>query len=175
MLIEVAKLNTCEEYQKYVGILVDETYIKEELVYSKNKGCLTGFANLGDVNEQLLKYEKSLSSGDDCKYLAKTMMVFMVKGLFSTLQFPYAMLPCCNVSGDLLHQPLLQCIFRLERCGFKVLFVTADGASTNRSLFKMHGQPTSLVYKGKIKTVMMTLFRSTTPDQNNKELLGIKI
>ena len=151
MLIEVAKLNTCEEYQKYVGILVDEMHIKEELVYSKNKGCLTGFANLGNVNEQLLKYEKSLSGGDEYKDLAKTMMMFMVKGLFTTLQFLYAMLPCCNVSGDLLHQPLWECIFRLERCGFKVLFVTADGASTNWSLFKMHGPPKSLVYKAKNK------------------------
>lgn len=151
MLIEVANLPTCEEYQKYIGILIDEMHIKEELVYSKNKGCLTGFANLGDINEHLLKYEKALSSGDESKDLAKTMMVFMVRSLFTSLQFPYAMLPCCNISGELLHQPLWECIFRLERCGFKVLFVTADGASTNRSLFKMHGPSKSLVYKAKNK------------------------
>ena len=132
-------------------------HIKEELVYSKNKRCLTGFANLGDANEQLLKYEKSLSGGNDYKDLAKTMIVFMVKGLFTILQFLYAMLPYCNLSGDLLHQPLWECIFRSERCGFKVLFVTVNGASTNQSLFKMHGPPKS---KPKINSMMTGMYTS---------------
>lgn len=77
------------------------------------------------------------------------MMVFMVKGLFTSLAFPYAFFPCATVSGDMLYKPLWDCIFRLERCGFKVLFITADGASTNRFLFKMHDTSEPLLYKVK--------------------------
>ena len=36
-------------------------HIREELIYAKHKGCLSGFANLGNINEQLLKFEKSLN------------------------------------------------------------------------------------------------------------------
>ena len=60
MLIEMAKLSTCEEYHKYIGILINEMHI--ELLHSKNKGCLTGFANFGNVSEHLLMYQKALSS-----------------------------------------------------------------------------------------------------------------
>ena len=157
MLMNAAKLSSCEEYQKYVGILIDEMHIREELIYSKHKGCLSGFANLGNINEQLLKFEKSLNdtgtestfTGDHTDNIAKTMMVFMVRGLFTSLAFPYAFFPCATVSGDMLYKPLWDCIFRLERCGFKVLFITADGASTNRFLFKMHDTSEPLLYKVK--------------------------
>ena len=44
--MDAAKLSTCEDYPKYVDILIDETYISEELIYPKHKGCLSGFANL---------------------------------------------------------------------------------------------------------------------------------
>jgi len=155
MLMDAAKLSSCEEHEKYVGILIDEMHIRKELIYSKHKGSLTGFANLGDINEQMLHFERSLDSDSEETHprdnVAKTMMVFMVKGLFSPLAFPYVFFPCAKVSGDLLHKPLWDCIFRLERCGFKVLFVTADGASTNRFLFKMHDRSESLLYKVKNK------------------------
>ena len=46
------------------------------------------------------------------------------------MQFPYT-----AISGELLFDPLWQAI---ERIGLKVLAVTADGASPNRRLFKIH-------------------------------------
>ena len=52
--------------------------------------------------------------------LAKTIVVFMVRGLFSKLQFPYAQFPCDNLSGDLLYDPFWEAVGRLENCGFKV-------------------------------------------------------
>lgn len=41
-LSRAAKIDSCEEYQKCVVMLMDEMYIKEELVYDKHTGCLTG-------------------------------------------------------------------------------------------------------------------------------------
>ena len=61
-----------------VGILIDEMHIREDLVYFKHTGQLCGFANMGDIDEQLLTYEKVLNNSYDTspRPLAKTMMIF---------------------------------------------------------------------------------------------------
>ena len=53
-LMTAAKVMTCEEWERLVVILMDEMYIKEDLVYEKHSGTLIGFANLGQVSNQLL-------------------------------------------------------------------------------------------------------------------------
>ena len=56
---------------KCVILLLDEMYIREDLVFD--------YTNLGDINEYLLHFEQSLSdSAPATPKLAKTMMVFMV-------------------------------------------------------------------------------------------------
>ncbi len=45
------------------------------------------------------------------------MMVFMVRGLFSSLKFPYAQFPCVDLSGDLLYDPFWEAV---RNCGLKV-------------------------------------------------------
>ena len=51
--------------------------------------------------------------------LAKTIMVFMVKGLLTPLRFPYAQFPCSTLTGDFLVHPFWQAVFRLKRMDFK--------------------------------------------------------
>ena len=73
----------------YVVPLFDEVKIKEDLVYNRNTFELIGFVNLGQFNNQLM----SLNSSDndfDPKFVATHMLVFMVRGLFIDLEFPYA-------------------------------------------------------------------------------------
>ena len=55
-------------------------------MYEKHSGRLVGFVDIGDINNHLTKFEQSLD-GDGTKagVLAKLMVVFMVKGLFSNL------------------------------------------------------------------------------------------
>lgn len=118
-----------------------EMYIKEGLVYDKNGGALIGFANLGEINSHLLQFQASLESSDSSssnEQLAKMMLVFLIRGLFSSLEFPYAQFPCTTISGDLLFDPHWRAVERIDRCGLKVLGVTADGASPNCRLFKIH-------------------------------------
>ena len=62
----------------------------------------------------------------------------MVRGLFLKLNYPYAQFPCTSLSGDQLFPMVWGCIDRLEACGFKVIALTAVGASCNRKFFKMH-------------------------------------
>ena len=52
-----------------------------------------GFVDLGDINNHLARFEQSLhEDGNDVPVLAKSMVVMMVKGLFTKLQF------ACTVS-----------------------------------------------------------------------------
>lgn len=83
---------------------------------------MIGFANLGDINEHFSQVEHSVMSDDSqpTQKLAKTMVVFMVRGLFNKLQFPYAQFPCHTLSGDKLYDPFWEAVGRLEHCGFKV-------------------------------------------------------
>ena len=118
-------MHTLEEWQKSVILLLDEMHIKENLVYEKHTGTLIGFTYLGEVNEHLLKFEHEVNKiSPDDKPLAKSMMTFMVQGLFTSLQFPYAQFPCASISGELLFDPFWEAVYRLERCGFKVSFIT---------------------------------------------------
>ena len=121
MIAQAANIDECEEYQRYVLLILDEMHIREDLVYDKYSGELVGFTNLGDINRHLVDFEQSIS-GDrqPSQPLVSTMMVFMVRGLFTKLQFAYAQFPCGSITGDLLFGPLWEAVYRLERWGFKV-------------------------------------------------------
>lgn len=86
-------------------------------------------------------------SSSKCEPLANSMVVMMVRGLCTSLQFPYAQFPCTSVTGDLLFDPFWEAVSRLERCGLKVMGLTCDGASVNRRLFKLHQTGKEFVHK----------------------------
>ena len=97
-------------------LLLDEMYIREDLVNEKQTGNIIGFVNLGDVSNHLLAYGEMLEGEqNDESRIAKTMMVFMVRGLFTRLRFPYAQFPCSSLTSDLLFHPFWQAVARLER------------------------------------------------------------
>ena len=144
-LFQAANLGSCEEWQKLVCLLLDEMYIREDLVYNKHTGNLVGFCNLGEVNNHLLAFERSVDAdGATHPPLAKTMMVFMVRGLFTPLRFAqscrtimtvlwacivsyfnrytYAQFPGASITGDLLFEPFWKAVYRLERLGLKVQY-----------------------------------------------------
>ena len=120
-LMQAANLVSCPEWQKLTIILLDEMYIREDLVYEKTTGRLIGFTNLGEVNNHLLAFERSIDHNQDGENeLAKSMMTFMVRGLFTPLRFAYAQFPAAKVTGDLLFHPFWTAVYRLERIGLKV-------------------------------------------------------
>ena len=109
-------------WHKLVILLLDEMHIKEGLVYDKHTGRMIGFVDLGDINNHLLEIERSLETDSTAKSttLASSVMVIMVKGLFTPLRFPYSHFPCTSITGDLLFDPFWEAIYRLERMDFKV-------------------------------------------------------
>ncbi len=151
--MQAASMSSCPGWRKLVFLLMDEMYIKEDLVYNKHMG------SLGDINNHLLAFERSLQkNGEEDEVLAKAMMAIMVRGVFTTLRFPYVHFPCEKVTRELLFQPFWEAVCRLERMGLQVWSsctrvgntffhsATFDGASVNRRLAKLH-DPQSEVYK----------------------------
>ena len=121
MLLHAAKVDTCPERKKCAMLLLDEMHIREDIVFDKHSGKMIGFANLGEINEHLSAFERSIHDDKSASpQLAKTMMVFMVRGLFSSLQFAYAQFPCTELSGDMLYDPFWEAVMRIENCGLKV-------------------------------------------------------
>ena len=143
-LIEDAGLPNFPEHEKYVCLIGDEMHIKEDLVFDKFSGELIGFINLGEINQHLLELENHLLSYSDyTPSLATTVFMFMVRGLFNSLKFPYAAFPAKTISADQLLPLYMEAIFRLERCGFRVVGITLDGYSANRRLMNLLSESTS--------------------------------
>ena len=122
-LMEAANLRSSPDFHRLVNILIDEIHIKEDLVYNKHDGRLTGFVDLGDLNNHLTRFEESLSNDSSSPVLAKSMLVFMVRGLFTKLQFAYAQFPCSSLVGEQLFTLFWKTVFHLERLGFKVYII----------------------------------------------------
>ena len=53
--------------------------------------------------------------------LAKTVFVFLVRGLCSRLEYPYAQFARKNLNAVTLYRPFTEAISRLERIGLKVI------------------------------------------------------
>jgi len=64
----------------------------------------------------------------------------MVRGLFTSLKFPYVHFPTASTTGAELFPVLRKVVSRLTRLGLQVLTVTCDGASENRLLFSLHDE-----------------------------------
>ena len=109
-------------------------------MYDKHSGSLIGFANMGDINNHLINFERSLTDEPGEPSIASSVLVIMVRGLLSKLNFPYAQFAVANLSGDLLVDPVWEAISRLERQDIRVLALTCDGASANRRLWKLYSK-----------------------------------
>lgn len=59
MLMKAAIIKSCPTRDKHVLHLLDEIYIKEDLVFGKHSGELIGFVDFGDINTHLLQYEEN--------------------------------------------------------------------------------------------------------------------
>ena len=142
-----AKLDSIPLYQRNVCLVFDEVKIKEDLVYDKHSGDIIGFVNLGETNDLLLAFEQAHLNPSPQPQLATHMLVFMVCGILSNLEFPYAQFPCTTVTGDQLYSLVWGCVRQLETAGFKVLATTCDGASSNRKFIGLHGKDGEFIYK----------------------------
>lgn len=142
-LLSNVKMSGLEDYQKYVSVVFDEVKIKEGMIYDKHDCRIIGFVDLGGVNSSLESFERSLSQNSESvtpSSVAKQMLVFMVRGLFIKLCFPYAQYPTRGITADSLFPVAWEVIRHLESVGFKVVSLTGDKASPNQKFFRLHGK-----------------------------------
>ena len=133
-LLEELNLLRLPETKKYVSLIIDEMKIKDGLVYNKQCGKVIGFADFGDINNELMQLEKSTEHPP----IATHVLVLMVRGLFFKLEFPYAHFATEGVSADTLYPIVWEAVRRLEIDGVKVMCITADGGSSNRKFFSIN-------------------------------------
>lgn len=144
----VKEASISEEKDRFVVLVWDEMKVREDLVFDKSNCQLIGFTNLGEVNNQLDKISQLCSSESTPNpAIASHMLLFMVRGMFSSLQFPYAHFATQGITADSLYPLVWKAVECLEYCGFNVIAFCCDGASPNRAFYKMHGKGGKFVYK----------------------------
>ena len=121
---------------------------------------------------------KGVDSTVACQPLAKSMLVIMVRGLFTKLRFPFVHFTCVNLTGEKIHPLFWEAVYRVERCEMKVMGATFDGVSANRHFLQLHGptlKPGEVLYKvpNPHTREKQDFSRSTAFDQDSKELLVI--
>lgn len=138
-LYKEANIIALSANRKFCGIIIDEMKVKENLVYDMFTGEVVGFVSLDDINDELLSLERQCTTEQYHPPIAKYLLVLMVRGLFFKLDVPYAHFATDGITGEFLFPRVWEAICRIERIGLQVVFITADGASPNRTFFRMHG------------------------------------
>lgn len=147
-LLEAVRQQKPHHLANYVGVILDEMHVKEGLFFDKNTGSLVGYSDLGEMNNLLSDYEEQYnSSGRTPRPLGKLMLVFMIRGLFTSLKFPYIQYPAASVKGEHIFPLVRQVIKHLSILGLRVMTITCDGASDNRKMFAMFNSNADLSYK----------------------------
>ena len=91
--------------------------------------------------------DQATGDNNHLRPLAKCMLVFMIRGLFTSLKFPYTQFPTVSNKGSSLFPLLQKIVAHLTRLGLACLGVVCDGASDNWKMFSLHGCDDKLVHK----------------------------
>ena len=85
-LLKEAKLDTSPYSHRFICLVFDECKIKEDLIYDKHSGEIVGYSDLTDINNFLDAAEKASEGSIPTRNIATHMMMFMVRGIFSSLK-----------------------------------------------------------------------------------------
>ena len=93
-LKKLIRFANMKDFEKQFALSMDEMKVRSGLVFKKDTGELTGFCNLGEVNQDLENLSKSLTStatASATPALAEQMLVFMIQLIFKpSVSFPVA-------------------------------------------------------------------------------------
>ena len=113
-------------------LLFDEMKVLSNLVFDKVTGELIGFVDLGDPDVNFAVLEKA----DE---IATHALVFLIRGVCTQLKFSLAYFATSGVTCIQLLPIFWEAVCILESsCNLWVIAATSDGASPNRSFYRMH-------------------------------------
>ena len=147
---ELAKKSASfSEIERYVTILFDEMKIQENSVWNEHSGELIGFVDLGDINVNFATLKNT-------ETLVSHVLMFLVKSVVNPLSYSFATLSTDGIAAYQIMPIFWQAVKYLEKINLKVIKIaaTADGASQNRKVFRMHkhlvgDSDTEIVYRTK--------------------------
>ena len=125
------KISDFSDIEKFVVLLMDEMKIQENLVWDKHSGELVGYVDLGDIDLNYATLSKVTQ-------VATHVLVFLVRSIVNPFKFSLANFATDGISAPQMFPLLWKAISICEKSFLKVIAVTCDGASFNRSLIKMH-------------------------------------
>ena len=140
LLVKEADLKNLRPFQKNVVLLFDKMKVRESLVFDKRSEVVLGFVNLGEEEDQLAQLEKSVKSTNTrpCRQeVATHVLALMVRGVATSLRFPYAHFATSGVTSGVLTSIIWSAVQHIETAGFHVIAITADGAASNRKFFEL--------------------------------------
>ena len=84
-----------EEVKQHTAVVCDKVKVKDSIGCDKYSCQVTGFTSVGDINSHLLDFEWSLGTDQLEPSVAKYIhiLVFIVRGQITPLEFPYAQYP----------------------------------------------------------------------------------
>ena len=108
------KIETVQDHQKYVALILDELNIKEYIVYSKHTGKILGLANLSKTGNQVEDLLAKIEGHSNDYKTATNMLTLFVRGLTSTFKHSFAHFPTYSTSAQSLHAIAWEAIEKLE-------------------------------------------------------------
>ena len=98
--------------------------IKSNLVHSKSTGRLVGFTEMGNINDEFRKFQDSMeskNSGNNIeREFASYVLVFMVRGIFSNLCYPFAYFASTGFTAAQLYLCTIEATKVLMSLGFSI-------------------------------------------------------
>lgn len=122
------KTKTIDEFQRHGGLLIDEMKLSESLKVTSS-GFIEGFVDLG-------KYTSLDQSTQTCDH-GLVVLYQPFSGNFQQILGVFG--SHGNVKADVLAKIIVDATLAAEKSGLFVDFVTTDGASWNRSMWRQFG------------------------------------
>ncbi|KAK3911955.1 Transposable element P transposase [Frankliniella fusca] len=137
--------NCKEDHEMFCSLMFDEMHVRSNLVYSKSRQELVGYANLDSLEQEFRNLEAEWT-GIPTKPppLAQKVLVFMIRNITpnkekSQMKGVVAIYSVASsMSAASLFTRLWDVIYCLEGANIPIISIVCDGASTNRSCLKMH-------------------------------------
>ena len=171
--MRLTKVKLLEHIKAHVAIVFDEVKVKEWIVYDKHCCLLLGFVNMGDINNQLLWFDRSIDDTNDTREtVAKQVLVFMVRGLFESVYFLNTLLEEFLVINYILWFGKLWSTWNVVAYKFMHWPVTRHHLTAK--FFSDCTKPTQGTWPTRRYTRISNgfiLFRCSAPDQNCTKML----
>lgn len=126
------------------GILLDEMSIQQKIELSKHGTSIemVGFVDMGSESENL----SAIRAGKKSKKMGSHILQFMFQGI-SGFRFPFAHFVSDQVNAGDLYIHVWDSVNKLSQFGFETLYISMDGAVSNRSFMKLHFPEGTIIEK----------------------------